>query len=308
MSVSDDELLNIILISTILLIVLIPFFIIIYNVIYRKKLKKNKEEFEEKYQVYIPEYIIVRKMNYIIPRNSYELRYPFWLYSRKDGTQDKRRVGNRIIRPTSYIFINEYRLESIYTDTVIDCVKMLREKYGNDFIEMNREEKGKYLQIKNMAQINKSIENANELYSRFSSNPFEFETYCANLFRDKGYAVEQTPKTNDGGYDLIIKKDYLRSIVECKCFKPGNSVSRPLIQKLVGANQEVQAYEMIFITTSDFSKEAIEYAKKTKVRLINGIELINMIQCDEQREDDIGNSWYLDREDLKRRMPKDIYI
>lgn len=52
--------------------------------------------------------------------------------------------------------------------------------------------------------------------------------------------------------------------------KSNARIGRPLIQKLVGANQIVGAGQMMFFTTCDFSKEAVEYAERVGVRLING--------------------------------------
>ena len=44
-----------------------------------------------------------------------------------------------------------------------------------------------------------------------------------------------------------------------------NKIGRPLIQKLDGANRTVHADKMIFITTSDFSVAAIEFAQEANV-------------------------------------------
>lgn len=49
-----------------------------------------------------------------------------------------------------------------------------------------------------------------------------------------------------------------------------------MIQKLVGANQTVQADKIIFITTSCFSKEAIQDDHEIDVELIDGDKLINL--------------------------------
>lgn len=49
-------------------------------------------------------------------------------------------------------------------------------------------------------------------------SPIAFEEYMANLFIKYGYEVEQTPPTNDGGKDLILKYDGVKYYVECKHF------------------------------------------------------------------------------------------
>jgi restriction system protein len=52
-------------------------------------------------------------------------------------------------------------------------------------------------------------------------------------------------------------------------------VGRPEIQKFAGALQGQRAKKGVFITTSDFSRDAIEYATKidSKIVLIDGEQL-----------------------------------
>lgn len=84
-----------------------------------------------------------------------------------------------------------------------------------------------------------------------------------------------------------------------------------MIQKLVGANQIVGAEHLVFITTSDYSASAWEYAKEVGVELIDGDKLMNMIDCYMKsvqievtlKEDE----WLLRDEDIKKYIPKDIY-
>jgi restriction system protein len=82
----------------------------------------------------------------------------------------------------------------------------------------------------------------------------------------------------DGGIDVVIKEDPLGLdvlFVQAKRYTTG-SVGRPEIQGFVGALQGTN--KGIFITTSIFTREAIDYAKKQKIAdkkvvLINGQEL-----------------------------------
>ena len=55
----------------------------------------------------------------------------------------------------------------------------------------------------------------------------------------------------------------------------GGTVGRPEIQKFAGALQGQRAKKGIFITTSDFSKEAYDFASKidSKIILMGGEEL-----------------------------------
>ena len=83
-------------------------------------------------------------------------------------------------------------------------------------------------------------------------------------------------RSGDEGIDGIIKEDKLGlDIIYIQAKRWENTVSRPEIQKFAGALQGQRARKGIFITTSNFSREAIEYVTKidTKIILIDGEQL-----------------------------------
>jgi restriction system protein len=105
--------------------------------------------------------------------------------------------------------------------------------------------------------------------------PRFFEQIVLDLLQKMGYggsendSGELTPKSNDEGIDGIIKEDKLgldKIYIQAK--KWAVTVGRPKIQEFVGALQGKRAQKGIFITTSDFSKEAHEYVKKLDVAVI----------------------------------------
>lgn len=108
-------------------------------------------------------------------------------------------------------------------------------------------------------------------------DPYQFEKVVGDYFRDCGYVVHQTRRTGDGGKDLILYKGGQTYYVEVKRYGKGNPVSRPLIQKLVGACHPVGA-KGIFITTSRFTKEAIAEAHRSNIELIDGDQFIRMLK------------------------------
>lgn len=88
-------------------------------------------------------------------------------------------------------------------------------------------------------------------------------------------AGEITKITNDGSIDGIIKEDVLglgRIHIQAKRYKLDLPVSREEVQKFVGALAVAQSNKGVFITTSYFSKGAIEYARK-----LNGTNNIVLI-------------------------------
>jgi len=86
---------------------------------------------------------------------------------------------------------------------------------------------------------------------------------------------------HDGGVDGVITKDRLglgTIYVQAKRYREG-SVGAPAIQQFVGSVQERGADEGIFVTTSTFTREAMESARKARVRiaLIDGDRLTDLM-------------------------------
>lgn len=123
-------------------------------------------------------------------------------------------------------------------------------------------------------------DNLASIVSAFESNPTDFEHYVASVFHAIGYQASVTPPTNDGGYDIFLvgRKGRKTAIVEVKCYAETTRVSRPLIQKLVGANAAMKADKAIFATTSRYTSSAVEYAKQAGVVLIDGAQLLSLIR------------------------------
>jgi restriction system protein len=68
--------------------------------------------------------------------------------------------------------------------------------------------------------------------------------------------------------------------IQAKRWDTNQSVSRPEVQKFVGALAGQGASKGLFITTAKFSQQAIDYAKKqhtTKVVLVDGNTLAKLM-------------------------------
>ena len=95
--------------------------------------------------------------------------------------------------------------------------------------------------------------------------------------KEAGQAVG---RTGDGGIDGIIKEDKLGlDIIYIQAKRWENIVGRPEIQKFAGALQGQRAKKGIFITTSDFTKDALNYIKNidSKIILIDGSRLAELM-------------------------------
>lgn len=145
--------------------------------------------------------------------------------------------------------------------------------------------------VDNLSDISQLVSDLNDqiasmlLSSILDNDPSFFEDLVVELLSKMGYKglngfSEVTPYTNDGGIDGIINQDPLgtRTIyLQVKRYALNNVVQRPDIQKFHGALNEKNADRGVFITTSDFSKGAVDAAERLGIVLINGKKLTSLM-------------------------------
>ena len=153
-----------------------------------------------------------------------------------------------------------------------------------DNIENEEEKFTPQEEIEN-AIVKLNLELESELLQETLNQSSDFlENLAIKLITKMGYGkIENsfvTPKTNDEGIDGIVLEDELginTIYIQTKRFDRDNSVSRPELQKFVGAMAGKNARKGVFITTSYFAKPAIEYAKNQNVILIDGNKLVKLM-------------------------------
>jgi restriction system protein len=116
--------------------------------------------------------------------------------------------------------------------------------------------------------------------------PDFFERLVVDVLIKMGYggsrkeAGKAIGHTGDEGIDGIIKEDKLGlDIIYIQAKRWEANVGRAEIQKFAGALQGQRAKKGIFITTSNFSKDALEYIDKidSKIILIDGERLAELM-------------------------------
>lgn len=119
-----------------------------------------------------------------------------------------------------------------------------------------------------------------------SASPAFFEHLVIDLLVAMGYggsrqdAGRAIGKSGDGGIDGIIKEDKLGlDVIYVQAKRWEGTVGRPEIQKFAGALQGQRAAKGVFITTSSYSRDAIEYAEiiNSKIILIDGDQLAGLM-------------------------------
>ena len=119
-------------------------------------------------------------------------------------------------------------------------------------------------------------------------SPAAFEYLIVDLLVSMGYdggrkgAVKAIGQSGDGGVDGVINQDELGLdvvYVQAKRYQPEIAIGRPALQAFVGSLDGLTAGKGIFVTTSRFSKDALEYVKRTSKRviLIDGNQLTQLM-------------------------------
>jgi len=130
---------------------------------------------------------------------------------------------------------------------------------------------------------------AAEIHQKLKScSPSFFERLVVEVIVKMGYggtrqdAGKAIGKSRDGGIDGIIKEDKLGlDTIYIQAKRWENTVGRPEIQKFVGALTGQRAKKGLFISTSNFSSDAVDYVSRieTKIVLIDG-EILAQLMID----------------------------
>ncbi|WP_195599266.1 restriction endonuclease [Longibaculum muris] len=119
-----------------------------------------------------------------------------------------------------------------------------------------------------------------------SKEPIFFERLVLDLLNKMGYAFDDesviaTKYTGDEGIDGIIKEDRFGfSNIYIQAKRWSGTVGRPEIQKFLGAVAGQGGTKGLFITTSSFTKDAIDFTKKqlqVKLILVDGKMLTKLM-------------------------------
>jgi len=118
------------------------------------------------------------------------------------------------------------------------------------------------------------------------SSPEFFELLIIDLMLAMGYGAagggQHLGRSNDGGVDGVISEDALGLDVvflQAKRYQESNSIGIDRIQAFIGALVGQGANKGVFVTTSYFTAQARDYAKRTPQRLIliDGEELTKLL-------------------------------
>lgn len=116
--------------------------------------------------------------------------------------------------------------------------------------------------------------------------PEFFEKLVTKLLCKMGYGgredliIQKCGKSGDGGIDGIIKEDTLglgKIHIQAKCYSLNHPVAAGDLRDFGGSLLRKKSPKAVFITTSSYTKSAMEYAKENDIILIAGKELLRLM-------------------------------
>lgn len=107
----------------------------------------------------------------------------------------------------------------------------------------------------------------------------QFEDFMAHLMECMGYAARVTPKSGDGGVDVIAHMDPLGfqpPIIKVQCKRTTGQTPRSDVDQLLGTLGDGEYG--LFVNLGSFARGAIELERnRAKLRLINGEQFVELI-------------------------------
>lgn len=109
-----------------------------------------------------------------------------------------------------------------------------------------------------------------------------FEILCRDYYRATGSQASLTGIGADGGVDVVLEHENpaghkLTSYIQCKAWSH-QKVGVKSIRELYGVMASDGITSGIFITASDFTRDAIAFTKGKNLQLISGVKLLGLIQ------------------------------
>lgn len=132
---------------------------------------------------------------------------------------------------------------------------------------------------------------ANHPDSIYDLSSADFEDLVAEVFRRNGFEVVVTPRTRDGGKDIIASYNMsgipCMLIIECKRYAEGRKVGVGVIRQIHGTQQAEHYGKAVVVTTSSFSRDAMRFANDIKdmVVLIDRNTLMEMLNRTMNRDE-----------------------
>ena len=114
---------------------------------------------------------------------------------------------------------------------------------------------------------------------------YDFEEFVAHLLQCMGYTARVTPKSGDGGVDVVAHMDALGfqpPIVKVQCKRTTKQFGNVEVNQLLGTLGEGEFG--LFVCLGSFSNAAVQLERsRPKLRLINGDQFVELVLANYSR-------------------------
>lgn len=125
----------------------------------------------------------------------------------------------------------------------------------------------------NLGEISKHKQTVSEKLAELAKmDDLQFEHYMARLFALQGYEVRYTPVENDCGADLVISRG--NETIAVRCLLGSGVLDKDAVESALGAMRHYSVHKVMIVTNMMFSAQAIRFARKTPVVLVDRPALI----------------------------------
>jgi restriction system protein len=104
-----------------------------------------------------------------------------------------------------------------------------------------------------------------------------FELLAGEAFRRQGYVVDETGQGGaDGGKDLVLRKDGLKTIVQCKQWR-SQRVGVQVVREMFGILMDEGADAVKIVALGGFTPDAALFARGKPIELVDGRALLSTV-------------------------------
>ena len=113
-------------------------------------------------------------------------------------------------------------------------------------------------------------------------DPYDFEYFIADLWEAMGWDTEVSSAAQDRGVDVIATKSIpyeQTTLIQAKRYGSNTTVGSPEIQQYASLEDQYAGVDKVaVVTTNEFTNQARELADRLNVKLINGNDLVGLIE------------------------------
>jgi restriction system protein len=109
-------------------------------------------------------------------------------------------------------------------------------------------------------------------------DPYDFEKFVADVWTSLGWNTRVVGEPGDRGIDVIATDGDAKQLIQAKRYGPNTTVGSPEIQQYASLRLQEDGVDTVtIVTTGSFSRQARELAPELDVVLVDGEQLLGML-------------------------------